>query len=212
MPLDFIALAQECAPQVAPQVMAAIVKTESGFNPYAIGVVGGRLVRQPQNFSEAVATAQALETAGWNYSVGLAQVNKKNFQGYALTLETAFDRCANLRAGARILSECHAAAKRRYGEASALARAFSCYYSGNFTRGFSPDRPGEDSYVQKVAGNLSATSVKPVRAIPVVSDKRPAKAKAAQSRVNAARRAAAYWRDVEPMMYTTTDTANSIRF
>ena len=33
MPLDFIALAQQCAPQVSPVTMAAIVRTESGFQP-----------------------------------------------------------------------------------------------------------------------------------------------------------------------------------
>ena len=43
LPVDFNALAQECAPQTAPATLAAIVRTESGFNPYAIGVVGGRL-------------------------------------------------------------------------------------------------------------------------------------------------------------------------
>jgi type IV secretion system protein VirB1 len=211
MPLDFIALAQECASQVAPQTMAAIVKTESGFNPYAIGVVGGHLVRQPQNLPEAIATARALETAGWNYSIGLAQVNKKNFQKHNLTLETAFDRCQNLRVGAQILAECHAAAKRQYGEASALMRAFSCYYSGNFTRGLRPDRPGEASYAQKVAANLSVKPLTPVLAIPVIPDHRPA-VKAARSSASAARRAAAYWLDTEPMMYTTTGINGNISF
>ncbi|EPT7341098.1 hypothetical protein ACVR8P_005750 [Pseudomonas aeruginosa] len=41
--LDFMVLAQQCAPTVAPQTMAAVVQVESSFNPYAIGVVGGRL-------------------------------------------------------------------------------------------------------------------------------------------------------------------------
>ena len=55
--LDLLALAQECAPNVAPQTMAAIVSVESSKNPYAIGVVGGRLERQPKSHQEAVATA-----------------------------------------------------------------------------------------------------------------------------------------------------------
>ena len=37
--LDFMVLAQQCAPTVAPQTMAAVVQVESSFNPYAIGVV-----------------------------------------------------------------------------------------------------------------------------------------------------------------------------
>ncbi|MBD3991081.1 transglycosylase SLT domain-containing protein, partial [Xanthomonas citri pv. citri] len=47
--LEFMDLAQQCAPTVAPQTMAALVQVESGFNPYAIGVVDGRLARQPVN-------------------------------------------------------------------------------------------------------------------------------------------------------------------
>jgi type IV secretion system protein VirB1 len=38
-------------------------------------------------------------------------------------------------------------------EQQALRAAFSCYYSGNFTRGFRPDRQGEPSYVQKVVAH-----------------------------------------------------------
>jgi type IV secretion system protein VirB1 len=69
-PLDFMALAQHCAPQVAPATLAAIVRTESDFHPYAIGVVHGRLVRQPANVGEAIATARALEgVAGTTASV-----------------------------------------------------------------------------------------------------------------------------------------------
>ena len=48
--MDFVSLAMQCAPMVAPLTMAAIVKTESGFNPLAIGVNGGaRLVRQKES-------------------------------------------------------------------------------------------------------------------------------------------------------------------
>jgi len=37
----FAALVASCAPAVHPATAAAIVADESGFNPYAIGVVGG---------------------------------------------------------------------------------------------------------------------------------------------------------------------------
>lgn len=46
--MDFNALAMECAPMVSPKTLAAIVKTESNFNPLAINVNKGyRLERQP---------------------------------------------------------------------------------------------------------------------------------------------------------------------
>ena len=132
MPPLLSALLPICAPMVAPSTMHSVITVESAGNPYAIGVVGGRLARQPRNKAEAIATAQALERAGWNFSVGTAQVNKKNFKKYGLTLETAFDTCANLNAGARILQGCYESSlKSAQGNANFhLARAFSCYYSG----------------------------------------------------------------------------------
>ena len=199
MPFSF-ALAQECAPQVEPQTMQAIVKTESGFNPFAIGVVGGHLERQPKNLPEAIATVRALESSGWNYSLGLAQVNKTNFKKHNLTIETAFDPCRNLQAAAQILSDCHAAASREYGEADALMRAFSCYYSGNFSRGLRPDAPGQVPYAEKVAANLLPEPETPVKAISVIP----------QGNVKPAPAKLPHWRDAEPMMYTTDANAKII--
>jgi hypothetical protein len=83
--IDLAALVLTCAPLVAQDTARALIQVESGGNPFAIGVVGGALVRQPANLPEAVATVAALEAAGWNYSVGLGQINKRNFQRYGLT-------------------------------------------------------------------------------------------------------------------------------
>jgi type IV secretion system protein VirB1 len=176
--------------------MEAIVKTESGFNPYAIGVVGGRLERQPENLPEAITTVRALEAAGWNYSLGLAQINKANFAEYGLTIETAFDECRNLQAGAKILTACHAAASKEFGETEAWVRAFSCYYSGNFSRGLRPDAPGRLSYVEKVSVNLGTGATKPIKAISVI----PENTKASRGSGNPSD--VPHWRDAEPMMYT----------
>jgi type IV secretion system protein VirB1 len=124
------------------------MRTESQFNPYAIGVVGGRLERQPRNLSEAVATAKVLEKQGYNFSVGLMQVNKKNFKRYGLTIDTAFQSCENIKAGAAILQDCFERASiqpSRMGQPQAALRdAFSCYYSGNFKTGY------DAGYVLKV--------------------------------------------------------------
>lgn len=152
--MDFMALTAGCAPFVHQQTLHALVKVESGFNPFAIGVVRGRLERQPRNVVEAVATAKELERLGYNYSVGLAQVNKHNFRKYGLSIETAFDPCQSLRAGGEILRGCFQSAKGRFSnDQHALRGAFSCYYSGNFQTGFRPDFKGQPSYVDKVVGN-----------------------------------------------------------
>jgi type IV secretion system protein VirB1 len=167
--MDFAALAQQCAATVHPQTMAAVVRVESGFNPFAIGVVGGRLERQPVNQAEAVATAKALEAAGYNFSVGLSQVNRYNLARFGLDYETAFDACSNLRAGAAILKDCFDRAKATGADDQpALQAAFSCYYSGNFSTGFRADFPGQPSYVQKVLNSASAPGTRTALAIPVV--------------------------------------------
>jgi type IV secretion system protein VirB1 len=163
--MEFLALAQECAPTVAPQTMAAVVNVESSYNPYAIGVVGGRLARQPQNREEAVATAKQLETDGWNFSLGVAQVNRHNLPKYQITYAQAFDACTSLRVGSKILEECYVrAGKFTPDPQAALHAAISCYYSGNFTRGFKPDVAGKPSYVQKVLASAGVQA----KAIPVV--------------------------------------------
>lgn len=164
-PVDFSTLAQQCAPQVAPTTLAAIVRTESDFNPYAIGVVGGRLARQPASVAEAVATVRALERQGWNYSVGLAQINRSNFSRYGLTPDMAFDPCRNVAAGAAILAGCYAKARTGSSDGQqALLRSLSCYSAGDFLTGY---RTG---YVQRVVDN-AAPHVVP--AVPAISSTPP---------------------------------------
>lgn len=140
----FIALAIACAPDVHVDTASALVRAESGFNPWAIGVVGGALLRQPRTRAEALATARALRAGGWNFSVGLGQINIANFDRLGLTLETAFDACTNLKAMQTVLAACYGAATaigdaappRPTTQQAVLRRALSCYYSGNFTTGF----------------------------------------------------------------------------
>lgn len=153
----FEQLAAQCAPDIHANTLKAIVSTESSWNPYAIGVVGGRLKQQPRTLSEAIATAQTLEQQGFNYSLGLGQINRANFSKQQETLETLFDPCRNLKASNAILKECYLRAHKKIkDEQAALRAALSCYYSGNFTRGFRADRQGQPSYVQKVIVNATA--------------------------------------------------------
>lgn len=169
--MDILALAQRCAPSVHPQTMAAVVGVESGANPFAIGVVGGALVRQPNHLAEATTTALALERGGYNFSVGVAQVNRYNLAKYGLDYVTAFDACESLRAGSLILKDCFDRARIRItDQQQALHAAFSCYYSGNFSTGFRADFPGQPSYVQKVVSRAggSASPAPSNQAIPLM--------------------------------------------
>ncbi|GAB5101363.1 lytic transglycosylase domain-containing protein [Caballeronia sp. HLA56] len=170
--VPFQQLATECAPGVHPTTLKGVVSTESAGNPYAIGVVGGRLERQPRNLPEAVATARALERQGFNFSMGLGQVNRYNLAKYGERYETIFEPCRNLKAGGEILQDCYQRAKARIpDDQQALRAAFSCYYSGNFTRGFRPDRAGQPSYVQKVVANATDTA-DPIPVVPAVKQDR----------------------------------------
>ena len=162
----------DCAQHMQAPIESQIVKVESSFNPYAIGVVNGRLQRQPRNKAEAVATAQALLANGWNFSMGCRQVNVKNLGPYGLTLETAFDASKNSAAGTAIYNECLARATKKFGNGEAATRAaLSCYYSGNFTTGQRKEG-NQPSYADKVLasatpGQQSAEAL----AIPVIPSK-----------------------------------------
>ena len=132
-----------CPLAVPASVMHHVVRVESSYNPYAIGVVGGRLARQPRSLAEALATVRMLESRGYNFSLGLAQVNRYNLSKYGLgSYEQAFQTCPNLTAGSRILAECHGRSGGDWG------KSFSCYYSGNFTTGF------RHGYVQKIYASM----------------------------------------------------------
>ena len=172
--IDFATLAHECAPTVQVATLQAIARTESAFNPLAVGVVGGHLQRQPKSLEEALATVRALAARGIDFSLGIGQVNRFNLSRYELTYETAFDPCANLRVAGAILHDCYQRASASYGRGErALRGAISCYYSGNFVRGERVESGGS-SYVQRVVANAQTTvgEANLVSAIPVIMDRR----------------------------------------
>lgn len=179
---------------VPANVMHHVVQVESSFNPYAIGVVGGRLARQPRTLDEAVATARMLEARGLNFSLGLAQVNRYNLGKYGLgSYAKAFSKCENLQAGSRILAECHGRSGRDWG------KAFSCYYSGNFVTGF------RHGYVQKIYASMGQASAAYPGAIPVITEgthRAPARAAPSPARPASATPARAWMHRTETVSRT----------
>lgn len=146
--MDFTALAQQCAPGVHPQTLAAIVKIESGFKPNAIGINKGTAVlkRQPESKEEAVVAAKKLIAGGHNIDMGLGQINSENLQRLGITVEDVFDPCKNLAAAAAILTDNYTRATARTAEPqAALNKALSAYNTGDFGRGL------QNGYVYKVA-------------------------------------------------------------
>ena len=126
-----------CAPAVDPVTMAAVVKQESGGQPW---VINNNTTRKSMAFaSKAAAVAAAVAAVGRGESVdlGLAQINSKNLPTLGLSVEQVFDPCTNIAAGAKILAA-------GYARVGSLSGALSMYNTGR------SDSKMGTTYAQKV--------------------------------------------------------------
>lgn len=104
--------------------LVAVSTHESGRHPFAIGVNADdarglppqRILSATQ--AEAVARARMLLAEGRRIDLGLMQISDRQLARHRLSVDAAFDPCANMRAGAEHLSAdfraAWAAAHRRY--------------------------------------------------------------------------------------------------
>lgn len=144
-----MAMVAECSPNMHPTIVQAIVKSESSYNQYAIGVNrGGRLARQPKSFGEAVQVAKTLIAQGANIDMGYGQINSANMNWLNLSVEQAFTPCSNLKALQTVYLHCYDRAGNN-GLGTRMQRAFSCYNTGNTKKGF------QNGYVTKVTNNFN---------------------------------------------------------
>ena len=130
-------LATRCAPFVAFETLAAVIRMESGFEPLAIGVNRGS-ASFPATHGEAVAVATDLiERQRRSVDLGLMQINSANLASLGLSIADAFEPCRNIAAGARLLQQGYAAALRTEADPQgALRVALSRYNTGSPERGF----------------------------------------------------------------------------
>lgn len=135
------ALIEQCAPEVSPVLMQALVRTESAGRPLAIGMDRTQgAVKQPETLQEAVATAKALAAAGRKFSVGLVQIHMSNVALYGMSWEQAFDACQNLAVGQKILwNFFHRATASGYSGVAAIWAALRGYNSGGVDHSISDD-------------------------------------------------------------------------
>lgn len=149
MIVDLDSYVTSCAIKVAPTTMIAIVKTESQGNAWAIGLNRGKKLRyQPKSYNQAVSWVNYLDQHGYDFDVGLGQVNIRNIRKYGYTPSDMLDPCKNLQVASMILH-------RNYNEAlttsdsqyEALYKAISAYNTGNYHAGFN------NGYVYKVVNN-----------------------------------------------------------
>lgn len=136
----------------------AIVKVESGGNPFAINVNGSRrLARQPKSKGEALAWSEWLINRGYSIDMGLTQVNSANLARLRTNIHAMFEPCANLAAGASILSREYANASRQLGSGQgALRAALSAYNTGNHRAGIT------NGYVAKVSAAARHERIAPM--------------------------------------------------
>ncbi|MHB1279885.1 MAG: lytic transglycosylase domain-containing protein [Acidithiobacillus sp.] len=138
-------ISAECAPMVAPSTMAAIVQVESGGNPLAMWNNSTRSMVIPGSRAQAIQYLRQAIAAGQRVDVGLAQVDTGNFAAFGLTPRTAFNACANLRAGGEVLRMAwHQALSSGYRGQQALYHAFEAYNSGRLW--------GDAQYANRILG------------------------------------------------------------
>lgn len=153
---------QECSSQnVHPTVMKAIIKTETRGNPLAISLNGNRnnhrirLLYQPRNFTEAVSWVNYLDQHGYNFDVGIAQVNIKNIRAFGVRPSDALNVCTNLQMASFILKyHYNKALNRAPNNQLAIKLAISAYNTGNFHKGFA------NGYVKTVIRNYNSQFLK----------------------------------------------------
>ena len=139
-----------CAANIAPVTLEAVIQVESHGDPLLLHVNGP--TAQPRNSGdadEAAALARRYIAQGYSVDLGLMQVNSRNLAELGYTIEQMLgDPCANIRAGAAVLTADYAAAVRTHGEdQAALQAALSAYNTGDFHRGF------ENGYVARYYGS-----------------------------------------------------------
>ncbi|HYD70752.1 lytic transglycosylase domain-containing protein [Azospirillum sp.] len=146
----FLELAAGCGPAVHPATLAAVARTESRFDALAIGDNTTGRSHAPATAGEAVATAKALLERGHSLDLGLMQINSATLAGLGLTVADAFDPCASIAGGARVLVDGYRPAPGE-DEQRALVRALSRYNTGSPVRGVAN---GYVAKVQAAAGHI----------------------------------------------------------
>jgi type IV secretion system protein VirB1 len=146
-PAIVLALASQCAPAVAPETLLSVVRVESGFDPFVIGVNRPTPARiHPKSMSQAVTAARRLIASGADIDLGLGQINSANLAPLGLSIADAFDPCRNPQAAGAVLQQAYQSQSPTPGrEQAALRSALSIYNTGRNDRGF------RNGYVAKVS-------------------------------------------------------------
>jgi len=109
----FVDIAQNCAPMVQIETLAAVVSLESKFQPFNIRINSGKPVAaQPASKAEAIEIATSLIAGLLDIQIGLGGIGVEQLQRLNLSVSDAFDPCLNLKATATLLDGYYRLAQR----------------------------------------------------------------------------------------------------
>jgi type IV secretion system protein VirB1 len=130
--MDLLTLASLCGPGVDPVTTAAIIKTESHFEPLAIRDNTLQVTFRPASRSTAESTLSELVRRGDRLAIGLMQITTPWVTRLHLRASDLLDSCTNVRVGTWILSNNYNACRVPGREPkAALECALSAYWTGD---------------------------------------------------------------------------------
>lgn len=157
MVIDYTPYLSCSDPYAHRSVMTAIVKVESGGNPWAININsknGQRLLYPAKSLEQAQAWIRWFVANNYNIDIGIAQINIKNIQKQGLDPVTFLEPCTNLKMAGQILKANYvSAAKNSANSDDAVKKAISAYNTGNGRDGF------RNGYVGKVMAKYYGQSI-----------------------------------------------------
>jgi type IV secretion system protein VirB1 len=164
-----LAIALACSPRVgsaqlavSPDVLISVASTESGLDPLAIHDNATGAVLHPETRGAAIALAYRLIAANHRPDLGLMQINSPaNLRRTGLTVESAFDPCASIRAGAQVLLDDYQDGTTTREKQVAVLRALSAYNTGSGTAGLTTYVPSVVASARKVIPALAALGLVP---------------------------------------------------
>jgi type IV secretion system protein VirB1 len=164
-----LAIALACSPRVdsaqpavSPDILISVASTESGLDPLAIHDNATGAVLHPETRGAAIALAHRLIAANHRPDLGLMQINSPaNLRRTGLTVESAFDPCASIRAGAQVLLDDYQDGTTTREKQVAVLRALSVYNTGNDTAGLTTYVPSVLASARKVIPALAALGLVP---------------------------------------------------
>lgn len=151
-PTDFAALAVRCAPAVSLQTLAAVARTESAFDPWALHDNTTGLSENPANGQAALVDASAWVARGDSVDIGMMQINSANLPALNMTVASALDPCVSLAGGAEVLQAAFGKGDTSPDAEVALLLALSRYNTGSPLKGIM------NGYARKVMANAGSAS------------------------------------------------------